>query len=184
MFYVIAYFLILSLAFSGKYWELAFWFSLAMSINFVVLYLLSRCELKDAKEKIKRIESFIKGLSEDDVSKTKQTHEVKFAIPDRVIPGTYGMVRDYGHKDDDRSIDFSKIDSLDFGRLSAALSHIDRMMSQGRSCYVVSVDGFSTHLITRSGSSNRSLTYIKNGEAVTKSASDLKMVVISPRRFE
>lgn len=101
--------------------------------------------------------------------------------PIGVIPGTYGTRRDYGFGEGLTHIDFSSIDPNDKGRIEAALVHIGRMMDCGRACYVIGEDGFTMLLVTRSGSRGLRITYIGSGEAVTKFACDVSVVVISPK---
>lgn len=178
MFYALAYFFLAGLAISGDYWQLAFWIALVLSLNFATLYVLTRSQLKDAKSYTK-CEMFIRDSSP--MAALVPDEPVVFDQPEQLVPGTYGTRRDYGHRDEDLFIDFSRINPDDVRRLQAALGHIDRMMGTGRACFVEDESGFKPFLVTRAGSRGLNVTYIREGDAVTELASNLGRVIISPK---
>lgn len=180
MFYVIAYVFLAGLAIAGKYWQLAFWVALVLSINFAALWIVYKIRAEKAEYKLNdynpEARSPLAALVPDEPT--------EFPVPEKIIPGTYGTRRDYGYTDDTTHIHFKAIHHNDVKRIEAALGHISRMMACGRCCYVMGDDGFTMWLITRSGARGLTITYIGSGEAITRNACEIVCVVISPKQTE
>lgn len=173
MFYVFVYVILVALSFSNDYAKVSFWASAIFSLHFATLWLFTRNELDDLKSFHSKNDSPLSELIPDDKD---------FPIPENVIPGTYGTLRDYGYTPETTHINFKAINPKDVKRIEAALCHINTMMGCGRSCYVLGDDGFTMFLVTRSGSRGAlMITYIGMGESVTRSVCEIACVVISPK---